>query len=50
MVASADICHTGMQSSIASYLGGDQEVVFFKNIYLFIYVSVGSSLLHAGFL
>ena len=52
MVASADICHTGMQSSIASYLGEDQEVFFFFffNIYLFIYVSVGSSLLHAGFL
>ena len=51
MVASADSCHMGMQSSIARSLGEDQEVfVFFLNIYLFIFVSAGSSLLHAGFL
>ena len=51
MVASADSCHMGMQSSIARSLGEDQEVfVFVLNIYLFIFVSAGSSLLHAGFL
>ena len=39
MVASADICHTGMQSSIASYLGEDQEV-FFKKIFIYLFLSL----------
>ena len=42
--------HSSILASIARSLGEDQEVFFFLNIYLFIFISAGSSLLHAGFL
>ena len=39
MVASADSCHMGMQSSIARSLGEDQEVFFFL-IFIYLFLSL----------